>query len=271
MSKGTGTTRSTSTSGLPGFQEPYVGSMLSEAKRLYDSPGPSFFPGSTVAGFQPAETLGANYLQETAARNAQQNDELLKPALGTALTAYQVDQNPVVQNMAQQATQPIIQQLREEVLPGIKSGAIGAGQIGGSRQGIAEAQGMERAAQQAMNTKAGILANAYSQGLSTLVSGLGMSPALQQNAYAPGMVLAGVGEKERGLEQARIDEQVARHQYEQNLPYQKLMEYANLIKSPFGGTQTSEVSAEGGGVGQAIGAGLTGGALLIDILKKLFP
>lgn len=271
MSKGAGQTRSVSQTGLPDFQQPYVDKMMGEASRLYDSPGPIFFPGSTVADFRPAETLGMNFLQDTAGQQAAFNETQIAPALGTALTAYRVHENPVVQGMVQGATQPIIQNLREQVLPGIKSGAVASGTQGGSRQAMAESMAMERAAQQAMNTGAGIYGQAYGQGLSSLGQALSLAPSLQQSAYTPGMILSGVGEKERSLEQSRIDEAVARHQYEQNLPYQKLMEYANLIKNPFGGQQISEVQAEGGGLGQAIGAGLTGGAALWDLIRRFFP
>jgi hypothetical protein len=242
--------------------------MMQESKRLYEGSGPNFFPGSTVAGFNQNDIMAQNLLKDKASETAQFRDTNVMPAVQTGLNSYDVANNPVVQRMAQASTQPIIQQLNEEVLPNIRSGAIAQGSLGGSRQALAEGQGMGRAAQAAMNTSAGVYGSAYGQGLGLLSSNLGQMPAIQNLAYQPGQVLAGVGEQQRNMEQSKINEDIARYTYNEQLPYQKLTEYSNLIGKPFGGQSTSEVTATGGETGQTIGGVLAGLGTVLDLWRK---
>lgn len=76
--------------------------------------------------------------------------------------------NPYFQQALQSAIRPVTQQFQEQVLPGIKQGAQDAGQLGSSRQGIAEGI----ANRGYMDTVGDISANmgnaAYAQGLQAL-------------------------------------------------------------------------------------------------------
>lgn len=267
MSKSAGTTKTVSSSGPAGFQQPYIDQMLSEAQRLYGTAGPQFFPGSTVAGFTGPETAAGNYLQKTAGDMANYVTTDLLPAFKTGLTAYDVTKNPTVAAAAQGAMQPVFQQLTQQVLPQIRNQAVGVGGYGGSRQGIAEGIATGQAARSAQDITAQMYNQAYLGGLDTLSRTISQIPTLQQAQTMPGTVLSAVGAQQRQLDQARINEEIARHNWGQMLPYQKLTEYANLVKGPYGGTGTSEVMATGGGgVEQSIG-GLLG---LIGLFPQLW-
>ncbi|HEX6824745.1 MAG TPA: hypothetical protein VF077_00400 [Nitrospiraceae bacterium] len=268
MGKSAGTNKTVSSTAPASFQQPYINSLLSESQKLYNSEGPSYFPGNTVADFNDKINTGQGYLSETAGQNAAKNDTQIDPATQFGLKAYDVANNPYVTGMAKASTEPIIQQLKEEVLPGLRSGAIATGTQGSSRQGISEAQGMERAARAAMNTQSGIYGQAYGQGLTTMSNTLSQMPALQSMSYQPGQVMTGIGEQQRGLEQAKIDAEIAKHNYNQQLPYQKLVEYGNQVSKPFGGTSTSDVTATGG-ANQTIGGILSGAGSILEILKTL--
>lgn len=270
MGKSAGSTTNTSSTGPSSFQQPYITKLLSEADRLYNTGGPKFFPGSTVAGFTDAEKQGQASILGNAAQQKTLWDANVPNAIKVGLNSYDVANNPVVQNAAKAATQPIIQQLKEEVLPGISNSAITSGGLGGSRQGLAQAQGIERASRAAMDTSAGIYNTAYGQGLSALQNTLGMMPSLQQASFLPGAAQSAVGAQQREMEQAKINEQIARYNYEQNLPFQNLTEYGNIIGKPFGGTSTSSVQATGDGTGQTIGAILAAlglGSSIWDLFK----
>ena len=271
MGKSAGKNVTASTTAPPSFQQPYIDSLLSESKKLYNSDGPSFFPGSTVANFTDAENLGGNVLNEAAVNTSKLWNENVPQAVSQGLNATDVANNQNVIGMADAATRPIIQQLNEQVLPNIRSGAVASGTLGGSRQGIAEAQGMERAARSAMDTRADVFGSAYGQGLSTMSNTLSQIPALTDAAYKPGAVISSIGEKQRQLDQAKINEDIARWDYGQNQPYQKLTEYGNVVSKPFGGQATSEVTATGGESSQTIGAILAGLGSLLSGYKALFP
>ena len=268
MGKSSGTTKSVSATNPATFQQPYIDKLLGESQRLYDTAGPQFFPGSTVAGFTPSEQLGQQMLSSQAYANSVNTDNL-SPAVHYGLTAYNVADNPVVKSMSDAATNPIMTQLREQVLPGIRSGATLTGTQGSTRQGIAEAQGIERGTRAAMDTSAGIYGNAYQQGLNLLSNTLGQQPALMTMAYQPGQIVSGVGAQERDLAQAKINEDIARWTYNQQLPYTMLAEYGNAVSKPFGGTSANEVVATGDNTGQSIGAGLAGIGSILSIINAL--
>jgi hypothetical protein len=267
VGKSAGTNKTVATTNPPSFQQPYIDQMLGESKRLYEADGPQFFPGSTVANLTDGQIQANNVLTDKAVQNTQFQDDWLQPAMKTALTAYDVKNNPYIQESAQAAIRPVMQQLTEQVLPNVRSGAVASGALGGSRQGIAEAQGMERAARAALDTTSQMYGNAYQQGMNTLSTTIGQMPAIQSMAYQPGQVMAGIGDQQQKLDQAKINEEVARWTYGQQLPYTKLAEYGSAISRPFGGQATSEVTATGNGVNQSIGAGLTGIAALLELWK----
>ena len=169
--------------------------------------------------------------------------------------------------MVKASTEPIIQTLRESVLPDIRQASVSVGQRGGTREGLAEAQAVERAARAAQQTAANIYGNAYGQGLSATLSGLGMMPMMQESLFSPATWLGSVGEAQRGMEQARINEAIARHAHEQSLPWQTLSEYANLISGPMGGVSTTEVTGTPPDkVSQIFG----GASVLIGLLPRIF-
>ena len=241
MGKTAGTTRTISETRLPPEQQDYFRTLLAEARRLYESPGPTFFPGRTVAGFAPAELEAFRHIERTAPVAADIAQNWALPTLNMVLRSADVANNPYVQGMARAATEPVFQQFTEAVLPEIRQSAVSVGGRGGTREIQAMNQALERATRAASGTAANIFGQAYSQGLSSVLSGLNMMPQLLDQLYRPAEFLSAVGEAQRRMQQAEINEQIARHMYEQNLPWQKLAEYANLISAPLGGVSTTTV------------------------------
>lgn len=89
-------------------------------------------------------------------------------AMGQLNQAGDFQNNPAFQQALQSAIRPVTQNFQEQVMPAIQQGAQGAGQMGGSRQGIAEGI----AARGYQDTVGDISANmgnaAYAQGLQAL-------------------------------------------------------------------------------------------------------
>jgi hypothetical protein len=246
MSKSAGATQTTSSSAPASFQQPYIDQMLSEAKRLYGTGGPQFFPGSTVAGFTPQEEAGHTAIAGAAGQMADTFTNSVAPAIQTGLGAIDVANNPYVKAAAEAAIRPVTENLQQNILPSIRNAAVGTGNQGSTRQGIAEGLAIKGANQTAADTTASMYSNAYNSGLSSLGNTLSMIPSLQEASLQPGQTITGLGEQQRALEQANLNEQIARWQYEQALPYQNLTEFANLARGQYGGTGTSEVTSTGG-------------------------
>jgi hypothetical protein len=265
MSKSGGTTRQIAATGPPGFQRPLIEKFLGEADKLYSGPAPTFFPGSTVAGFNPAETQGRQMVAG-AVPQLQQTAGVASGSLNTLQAAQDPQNNPFLKATTDAAIRPVFEHLTEMVLPNIRGGFGAAGGFGGSRQSLAESLATKNATRQAFDATSQIGSNAYGQGLNAAQSAIQLAPNVQAAQIAPGEVLAGTGAQERALEQARIDEQIARHQYNQNLPYTRLAEFGNMISRPYGGESASQViSPETGKLEQIIGAGSS----LIPLIGQL--
>lgn len=71
--------------------------------------------------------------------------------------------NPYLQPQAQAITNQVNQNLQQQILPSINSGAIASGGFGGSRQGIAQANAIGQTNQALGNSLANLYGNAYAQ------------------------------------------------------------------------------------------------------------
>jgi hypothetical protein len=272
MSKQAGTTKNVSTTSPWPAAQPGLENMLSEASKLYSSSGPAYYPGSTVANFSQPEMQAQQYIMNTAAPAAGAAATGAQSALDKLISGSYMDvaNNPLVQNVVKGSTTDVANQFMRETLPGIRGGAQMAGQFGSSRQGIAEGLASGEASRNAMNTAAGINLGAYNTGLSALQTGLGMAPATQQMSQVPAEMYSAVGGQQRAMDQANIDSQMTKWQYEQNLPYVKLNEFANMVSKPLGGQSTTEtVYPQVSGVQQGIGTALQGVNLFSQVMSLL--
>ena len=107
------------------------------------------------------------------------------------------------------------------------------------------------------------VANAETSRLRQLGLGLQNYPSVISSPMTQYQTLFDVGEQQRRQQQAGIEENIARQQYAENLPLQKLSAYHNLISGNMGGqsTSTARPMGGGGGVGSAL-AGAGSGAMM---------
>ena len=210
-----------------------------------------------------------------------------------------VAQNPFIENANNAMARDSVANFQQEVMPALRASQIAYQPGGSSRGDIATgiaagnvgstianninqnymnqfnaAQQQQMGAAQLMEQGRGQRANeALQQGTSALGLGLGGEQAYAQNLGtglgAYGAVsqqpidlsgnLSDIGMMQRELSQQQLDEDINRYQFEQNIPDQKLANYANLIQGNYGNTTTS--SAERGGLGLAGSLGQLGGAV----------
>ena len=246
------------------YDQAQLNAILGRLRGLGETPF-EYFPGQTYADLQP--------LQEEALRGREAYGRglggMVDPTLAawrSTLTAPDVAANPYVQGMIEAQGELLNRNLAENILPTIASGAIGAGQLGGSRQGVAEgiaARGTQEAlGRLAAETQLG----AYGQGLAQQRYGLGAAPGMAGFGLMPSDVLMGVGDIRRTEAQRGIDEAMARHEFAQEEPWRRTERQAGLyhpLASPYKTTETtSKTSPSALGVaGQIAGLGLAGAGM----------
>ena len=229
MSKGGGGTETTTTEPWSGIQ-PYLKDIYGEASGMYETYRPQFFTGQTQAGFTPDQLTAQAGIKDFATQGAPQ---IMNPALGayqygTGSSILDVANNPYVQGMARGAAQDVFAQL-DPALAGIRQGAVQSGGYGGSRQGIAEGLAIGGAADAATRAAADIYGQAYGQGLQAQQNTLGMTGDIMSAGFQPYTALAASGLDQQQREQALINDAMAKFQFEQALPYERLSQYTGAL------------------------------------------
>lgn len=249
MSGGGSPSSSTTTKNVPwGPQKGPLKFLFSEAQDLYDAPGPSFFPGQTFAGFDPATTAAQGYGLDYI--NNQFQSGVYNPATSafrSALDAPNLENNPYLQPAISAAIDPITKQFTQQVLPSIRGGAIGAGGLGGSREGLATSLSVQDYLNQTGNIASTMASNAYGQGLQAQSAAMGMAPQLARLGLMPMNVGDIIGQQRQAMEQKGIDEARQRFEFGEMLPYEKLRAFQQFVGGTmYGGTNTSRGFSGGG-------------------------
>jgi len=266
----------TSTSSIDPALLPYLTQGLERAQSLFlTGQQPEFFPGQTYVS-PSAATTEAIAQQEAIARQQspvlQQAQQAYTSSLGqvgqTAAGGF-LNANPYQQAMMAAATRPLTQQFSETVLPGIsslysKSGRLGSGAMERALGTATEAYGRSLG-----DITANIAGTQYQQerGLQQQAqlaqSQLaGLAPQFYSQQFLPSQTLAQVGAQQEAIAAQPLQEQLARYQFGQQLPYQQLQGYlSSVYGTPLGsyGTQTTNAPTyqnRGAGV---LGGGIAGG------------
>lgn len=154
-----------------------------------------------VAPFDPLQTQG----QETVLGAVPQQQDLATAALGANKfllgDALYPGTNPALQQTIDYATQPIMNQFLENILPAIRGGAETTGQFGGSRRANIEARAASDVENNMLGASSALANEGYQTGVRALMAGLGLTPVTQSTLETPGLTQSGVGDVRQQQEQ----------------------------------------------------------------------
>ena len=225
MSKGGGRTRTiTQTSAAPAYAQPYLEYGLSQAKQLYESPTPEYYPESTVVGFSP-QTQAALAGLEAYAQGPQ--------------PIVEATQQAVMQNLM--GTNPLQSAAFRPVVEQIESQAARAGRYGSGYQQAVVAQALAPYAYQAQQ------------------AAIQQAPAARQFGFADLGTLSEIGAIREAQAGAELAADIERFQFEQARPTAKLADYLTMVSGGSGalGGQTitpQYVNRAAGALSGALGA-----------------
>ena len=229
-------------------QKPYLQDVFAEAQRLYRSPGPGYFPNSTVALLSPERELA---LRAQAAR-AMQGSPLTGyggQELARLLNGNYLNANPYLQGAIDAASQGATRNYLSAVVPGIDSSFSLAGRYGSGAH-VAAQDNAQRALAGELGGIAGNLAyQNYGAERANMMNALNLAPQFAMQDYADVAQLDAVGRAREAMAQALINDQIARWNFAQQQPLEKLQQYAGLVQGNYGGTTTTTTPASGGGLG----------------------
>lgn len=242
--KGGGGGESTTQQGIDPMLKPYITYGLNEAQRLYQSATPNYYPGQTyVSPSQQTQTA----LQAQQTRALQGN-----PLLPAAQQQQQaVIQGQYLQNNPyfNQALAGASQGAQQNYFDAIKQAQSSASQAGRYGSGVS-ADIQNRAATTMANTlanKYGELAyQNYANERAAQNAAALAAPQLAAADYADINQLANVGQQMEGYQEAALQADIDRYNYEQNLPQNKLNQFlSQTYGAPAGTTSTTSQSSGG--------------------------
>lgn len=254
-----GSTRvQTTTQQLDPTVKPYVEYGLSEAKRLYTTEQPEYYPGQTYVG---PSTQTQSALQ-AAQQRAVMGSPLLPAAQAQSLATIQggyLGGNPFFQGAFQPAAQAAQQQYFD-ALGQVQSRASQAGRYGSGAMVNMEDRARGQFAQSLTDTAAKLAYQNYEAERARQQAMLGAAPALAAADYTDIERLAQAGQTAEQYQQAALQADIDRFNFQQGLPSNQLNQYlAAVYGSPQGRvTSTPVYSSRAGG---ALGGALAGGSM----------
>lgn len=239
--------------------QPYLEQGYADAQSLYQSGGPQYYPGQTYVGMNPYERQAQN-MALGSIDPMNQSIGAMNQGLQFSLNAPDVANNPYVSGMADVIQNRMSRQLSEDMMPAIQGGAIQAGQLGGSRQGVAEGLAARGVSEATGDALAQLYGSAYGTGLEAQNRALALAPQTLQASLMPSQVMGQVGDFYRGFDEMALGSNMDRWNYNQNLPYQNLSNYMNVLQgAPWGSSTTGQAPGTSPLIG-ALGGGLAGAA-----------
>ncbi len=243
MGGGGGKQDSTTTTSIDPAIKPYVTYGLEEAKRLYQSESPQFFPGQTYVS--PSEQT--QQALQMAQQRAIQGSPLTGAAQAETLATIQGrGVNPFLAGALEQTNRLAGEQFNRNI-QNLQSSAASAGRYGSSAMGQQAGQAQDIFAR-ALAEQGGQLAyNSAEAERARQMAAVGAAPQMAQADYADIQRLLSVGGAREAQSAAELQDAMNRFNFQQNLPQMKLQQYANLYSSaPQGSTTTQTATPTGG-------------------------
>ncbi len=242
------------------IQAPFLSDLYSQAQKQFRAGPQQFFPGRTFAAPSATTLQSEDALRQAAAAQGVFGLGSLVPAFQQQLMSpAQRFQDPMLQQSLQAQLRPI-EETGARLLQQARRGANEAGQLGGDRQAILEAEVIRDVTRKQADVASRLYGDVYGDVLRTQAATLGLAPSIMSTFAQPAQTLATVGRAEDVRAQQPITEAMQRFAFEQAAPGQALQQYGNIVAGTIlpGTSTTTGPGTQGPGAlaGAAGGAGL---------------
>lgn len=235
-------------------QQPYLTYGFEQARNLYNTGGPTYFPQNTIAPLSTQTRQGINEYTRTAQQGTPVADSAQEQVNATLQGDY-LNSNPYLDAMYNNAASAVTRNYQEAVAPTI---AANFGLSGRTGSNMAFANAMDSSRDTLSRNLGGLASNiyggAYENERGRQMQAASMAPQTAGLNYFDANQLLQAGQLQDGWNQNRLNDQVNRWNFNQNRGWDNLSRYNSLI----GGTSYGSVTTQpqfGGGWPQAIGAG----------------
>lgn len=241
----------TTTSQYPPWLEQLMTKVASETGRLYDAgAAPEFFPGQTVAPFNPDQIAGQGAVRDalTATGPNSVTGQLNQAAATNASFLnpngiWNVQSIPGYNAIRQGIVTDAGRNLSENYMPSVRSAALGSGTFGGSRGQIGEALAAARSTDELTKGLGNLDYQTFNTLLNAQQQAIGRAPDLANAQLIPGQALQNLGLTQQNQAQTGITADRERFDFNQNRPWWLL----DQLRASAGGQPSSTTSSTSGG------------------------
>ena len=258
----------TQTTSMPAWQTQALQQILGQTQNLAAQGGQEYFPGETVAPFNPVQLQALSSMLQGGQRVGSQtgameaaNSFYLDPR-----TMYNPNAIPGVAAAREGMIRDTGRMLSESWLPTERGDALAAGQFGGSRQSIGEALLGERAADALSKNLGAFDSNIFQMMLGANQSAMDRMPMISQQTMMPAAIQQQVGDTMQNQQQKQIAGDQERWNFYQNQPYFLLDQLRQSAGVNAG--QTTTGSTQGNSALGALG-GLSAGLGMMGSIKDM--
>lgn len=242
--KGGGGQTQTTSSELDPIVKPFVEYGLQEAKGLYQQAGPQYYPEAT---YIPASAQTTSALQ-AAEQRATAGSPLVPAAQAQQLGVIQggmLGANPYLAS-AMSGAADVAKQQYYDAIQGTRSGASQAGRYGSPAMFEQQGRAQQNLAN-ALSQEAGrLMYQNYGQERGYQQQAAQLAPQMAQADYADIQQLLATGKTQEDYARQKLEADIGRFEYGQNLPYSKLQSYLSAAYGAPAPIQQTTTSSGGG-------------------------
>ena len=242
--KGGGGGTQTTSSELDPIVKPFVEYGLQEAKGLYQQAGPEYYPEAT---YIPASTQTQSALQ-AAEQRALAGSPLVPAAQAQQLNVIQggmLGANPFLAQ-AMSGAADVAKQQYYDAIQGTRSGASQAGRYGSPAMFEQQNRAQQNLANALAQEAGRLMYQNYGQERGYQQQASQLAPQMAQADYADIQQLLATGQTQEDYARQKLESDIGRFEYGQNLPYSKLQSYLSAAYGAPAPIQQTTTSSGGG-------------------------
>ena len=238
--KGGGGQQQTTTSEIDPMLKPYISYGLDEAKSLYQQEGPQYYPEAT---YIPASAQTTSALQ-AAEQRATAGSPLVPAAQAQQLGVIQggmLGANPYLAS-AMSGAADVAKQQYYDAIQGTRSGASQAGRYGSNAMFDQTSKAQQNLANSLSQEAGRLMYQNYGQERGYQQQAAQLAPQMAQADYADIQQLLATGQTQEDYARQKLESDIGRFEYGENLPYSKLQSYLSAAygaPAPINQTTTS--------------------------------
>lgn len=241
-------------------QQPFLRSGFNQAASLFNTGGPQFFQGSTVTPFSDQSKQALGMIENRAVNGSPLVSGANQLTLDTMGGNY-LNSNPYLDQNYDRAASAVTRNFNEAVRPSIDAAFSKAGRYGSGMYQNQVDSAHDQLGRSLSGMAGEMYGNNYLNERNNQMAASMFAPQLAQQPYMDAQNLMSVGNAYEAKDNEALKEQIARHQFEQERPYDNLARYMAFIQGNYGQQSQSQQPLYENKLGTGLGLALTGASL----------